>query len=537
MGETTGLMTKRDKIKIVLFSILIGGLILVLMEMMFHSVLRNEYVSNLKFLTAKSNRYGQLIQRNLTNGIAVLEHIETILRNENFNPENFNTWGEVIKRLNRNVSVVQLAPDGVVRFSVPLQGNEGAIGHDLLKDPKRREGALQAIRTKTTTVIGPLKLIQNGKMAIIGRKPIFREINGEERFWGFANAIILIDDAVLKNLNDLAKDDIVYRLTGYDPDNNDKKDSTSLLIAASEVTCKTEWLTSYDVIVPNGLWKLELGQKKEPVFAKNSPFIHSGMFILAIISAILGYYYRKTILIKRKTIIQFNKNLIELNNTKDTFFRIIAHDLKSPLSTIIGFADIIANEEGSCKENKEYISVIQKSSYKLNELLENLLIWAQSQRGDIKFTPEEMDIKYLVNSNVELISGSANKKGISIDNQVCDSGYVMADQYMVNTILRNLLSNAIKFTYRGGKIEIFCEKRDKEYVIFVKDNGTGMDQTTKENIFSVENKIHLAGTENEPSTGLGLVLCREFTEKHKGKISVESTPGQGSTFSFTLPAA
>jgi len=232
-----------------------------------------------------------------------------------------------------------------------------------------------------------------------------------------------------------------------------------------------------------------------------------------------------------------NEKLHELNATKDKFFSIIAHDLKSPFNSIIGFSNLLARqiEEKDYAAIEKYAGIIQNSSQQAMDLLMNLLEWSQSQTGKIVFTPENLDMTALINQSAELFYSSAEQKTITICSEILVKRPVWADKAMINTILRNLISNAIKFSKTGGEIVVSAEQMSNEVVLSVSDNGVGMDEASISKLFRIDQNHSTLGTEKEKGTGLGLILCKEFVEKHGGRIWVDSAPGNGSKFSISIP--
>ncbi|PKP10024.1 MAG: hypothetical protein CVU09_08960 [Bacteroidetes bacterium HGW-Bacteroidetes-4] len=243
-------------------------------------------------------------------------------------------------------------------------------------------------------------------------------------------------------------------------------------------------------------------------------------------------------LIKEKKTLEITlKQLHELNATKDKFFSIIAHDLKNPFFSIMGFSKILLEkyEQLEAGKTKAYLKAIDESANQAYELLENLLTWAQSQRGHIEFNPDFFELKHLIDRNIRFLKETAEKKKISIESLVVENQKVYADQNMLNTIVRNLLANAIKFTYPGGQITINLISHSDYHEISVSDTGMGMSPETVSKLFKASTKSTVAGTQNERGTGLGLLICKEFVERHGGSIRAESETNIGSTFYFTLP--
>ena len=232
--------------------------------------------------------------------------------------------------------------------------------------------------------------------------------------------------------------------------------------------------------------------------------------------------------------------LENLNNTKDKFFSIIAHDLRNPFTGIISLSDLLENKlelekNESSSEILKYIQMIKVSSKSAFNLLENLLHWAKSQTGSIKLNPQTILLKKTLNTSITLISGNAFRKNITIENNVPDDIRIFTDESLVSTILRNLLTNAIKFSYQNGIIVVSTKIKNDFLEISISDSGVGIDSSNIEKIFKIDSKFSKPGTENEKGTGLGLVLCKEFTELLGGKIWATSELGVGSTFTFSLP--
>jgi len=231
------------------------------------------------------------------------------------------------------------------------------------------------------------------------------------------------------------------------------------------------------------------------------------------------------------------KKLKDLNETKDKFFSIIAHDLKGPVSGIIGISALLKEEAKNLDISTivQYAELINNSSLQTHQLLDNLLKWARMQEGKISFNPVTNELQLVADEVILLLSDLATRKKLMITNNVPAQLMVKADTEMLKTILRNLISNAIKFTPTSGKIEIKASIKGSEIEIVVADNGVGIKAENVCKLFMTDITFSTHGTENERGTGFGLILCKEFVERHGGIITVESIPGKGSQFKFTLP--
>jgi len=230
-------------------------------------------------------------------------------------------------------------------------------------------------------------------------------------------------------------------------------------------------------------------------------------------------------------------NLREMNAAKDKFFNIIAHDLRSPFSSILGFSNLL-EEQMETKDYEgieEYASFIHKSATHAKSLLENLLNWSRSQTGKMEFRPEYIDLKELLEETLLSLNDVSAQKTITIMTKMDKNVPVIADKTMTGIVLRNLISNAIKFSHPSGEILVSAEQNPDEILVSVKDSGVGIAKEDITKLFRIDMNHTTLGTNREKGTGLGLLLCKEFIEKHRGKIWVDSKEGKGSTFYFTLP--
>tara|TARA_R110000868_G_scaffold118180_1_gene313590 strand:- start:380 stop:2023 length:1644 start_codon:yes stop_codon:yes gene_type:complete len=230
-----------------------------------------------------------------------------------------------------------------------------------------------------------------------------------------------------------------------------------------------------------------------------------------------------------------NDNLNDLNNTKNKLFKIIAHDLKNPLSSIEAFTDLMLQDDVDCDDEDKvvFLNLIKESATKASEILNDVLIWALDQEKPVE--NKKLSIKNLINEELKLLEIQALQKEVSIRNQIDADLDVVTDKNKVATVIRNLISNAIKFSYSKGTITISAAVVDRFIKITVTDTGIGMSKEEMHNLFIVDYKKSKLGTSNEEGTGLGLVLCKDFVQKLGGKMTVSSELNQGSAFSFTLP--
>jgi two-component system sensor histidine kinase/response regulator len=224
--------------------------------------------------------------------------------------------------------------------------------------------------------------------------------------------------------------------------------------------------------------------------------------------------------------------------TKDKFFSIIAHDLANIFNTSLGSSSLLTGvqEQLDDEERKEFLLLIHHSLEKGYNLLKNLLEWSRSQTGRIQVTLATLQLKNMVDQNISLLKNNAKAKNITLFSSV-DNLSVVADEKMLDTVIRNLLSNAIKFTPKGGKVDISATKVQENVVeISISDTGVGIEPENLDNLFRIDVSVSTRGTAKEEGTGLGLILCKEFVEKNGGTIGVESEPKKGSRFYVRLPS-
>jgi two-component system, sensor histidine kinase and response regulator len=246
-----------------------------------------------------------------------------------------------------------------------------------------------------------------------------------------------------------------------------------------------------------------------------------------------------------------NEELRKLNITKDKFFSIIAHDLRNPFNSILGFSQILMKQTHQMDRDKivQIAQIINHASQMAVDLLMNLIEWSLSQSGRIEFHPEEVPVEEIVNEADLIMAPAARQKKIQVNYEVPVGLSVFADKQLLGTVLRNLLSNAVKFTRPGGEVTLSAREQDSQVVISVTDSGIGIPAERLDKLFRIDESFSTEGTGKEKGTGLGLILCREFVEKHGGKIWAESkgkhvvsqnssssdTEPGGSTFSFSIP--
>jgi signal transduction histidine kinase/ligand-binding sensor domain-containing protein len=324
----------------------------------------------------------------------------------------------------------------------------------------------------------------------------------------------------------------------------------------------------------DGLWNPEpliLKIRIIPPFWKTWWFL--GIIFIIISASVFGYYLYRISLLKRynaeleqkvedrthklkesfdqllekqnfieeqsKTLKQQKDQLQELNSTKDKFFSIIAHDLRSPFQALLGLSEMLISEmnESNSADQKIFVRKIHESTSHIFSLVENLLTWSRAQTNKISFQPERISLASIIDNVVTLSEPIFTAKKITVNKIYKSNKEGYADKPMIELVIRNLVSNAIKFTPENGQISISLTESNKEFQVEIRDNGVGISTEDQKKLFGLDTSYSKKGTNGEKGTGLGLIICREFIEKNNGKIWVESLPGKGSSFFFTIPAS
>lgn len=260
--------------------------------------------------------------------------------------------------------------------------------------------------------------------------------------------------------------------------------------------------------------------------------IYCSYFIYIIIRFVHRNYTIERLKAERAAI-----KLKQLNDDKDLFISILGHDLKGPFNALLGLSEELSEnfQDYQTDEIKNMVSDINKSAQQSYNFLEDLLSWARTQQGKISFKPQNLSFTDICKGALKILQQSADAKSIQIAYTAGSNLTVFADPDMIKTVLRNLVSNAIKFTNINGEISISATQDTSGITISVSDNGVGIPNDKIVKLFNISDIITTRGTAKEKGTGLGLLLCKEFVEKHNGKIWVESEVGKGSDFKFTLP--
>jgi PAS domain S-box-containing protein len=235
--------------------------------------------------------------------------------------------------------------------------------------------------------------------------------------------------------------------------------------------------------------------------------------------------------------IEYEKNLEKLIKDREKLINIIAHDLRNPFTTILGFIELLRDDvsKNSIDNADKYLQIIHSAAKQTFELLENMLEWSKSRAGIIEFNPEVTDITLLVAESVSFFRSMESKKGIRLNFKCDNSCFVRVDRNMMEIVLRNLLTNAVKYSYHEGEVVITVHETNSDVTINIRDFGVGIEPARLKTMFDDDRKLSTPGTEMEKGSGLGLMICKEFINKHQGTICIESEIGKGSNFMVTIP--
>lgn len=236
-------------------------------------------------------------------------------------------------------------------------------------------------------------------------------------------------------------------------------------------------------------------------------------------------------------IIALNEKIMKDSIEKDKFYSIVSHDIMNPFNALLGFSKILndAVKEGDQKEIEECSEIVHQSANRISNLLQNLLVWSRMQNGKMQFQPKKSGVGQLVSEAMAVVAPIAKNKGIKLSTEVKGELQATLDKNMISSVVQNLVTNAIKFTPKGGEVNVSVFQENGTLNFSVSDTGVGMTEEQLQKLFKLDKASSSRGTDEETGTGLGLIISKEFVEKHNGQIAVESELGKGSKFSFALP--
>ncbi len=364
-----------------------------------------------------------------------------------------------------------------------------------------------------------------------------------QKFYGFTEEEL--SNKLIYDLNVLSKEEVIQEYERAAEENRDyfesrQKDSNNTIqkVIVRSTPVKLSGKTYFYLVIHELEKELEVFEPEEPEFEKTTIFTLPESAEKKEFDDDLELIEKnaRDLVVLSNKLAESEKLLQKLNASKDRFFSIISHDLKNSFFSIMSLSKKLADPENiESEEQKTHVAqLLHENSTKLYSFLENLLTWARIQRGETTYEPKIIDLHKLCTEIVQIFLLKAGEKNITLENCVDNNTKVLADENMVNTILRNLVSNALNFTKCSGTVTIYSEAKGDNIVLSVEDNGVGISKDNQKKLFQIDQKYIGRNTEGEKGTGLGLILCKEFIEKHGKEIWIESEVGTGSKFKFTL---
>jgi signal transduction histidine kinase len=450
----------------------------------------------------------------------------------------------------------------------PFSGNEMLIGYDLGSDTSGREAIEKAMNTGLPVATDPVFLSSSMEKntEILIFHPVFTGENKNRTIHGFIVALLNLELFLQKAVSSDPSEKPQTIIDLYQLDTNQ---SNAYLVSTSEreqphiakapYGLKTQLHNNmtaiYPVFVFGKSYAVVISPFPESIAAAS---VYSGylafmigLLLTALFTAFTVFLNQRQAYLKlqvgartfelrmsEEEVKRKNEALEKTNSEKDKYFSIIAHDLRGPFNSLLGLTKIMTEDlqTMTMEEIEQIAANLRKSANNLYNLLENLLQWSRVQRGIIRYVPEAFLVSSGISESLNIVLDSAVKKGIAVSIDIQDDLKIFADRHMFETVIRNLTFNAVKFTPKGGHIAVMAKKTGNEMIeVSIRDSGIGMSEQYISKLFLLSEQTNRPGTDGEPSTGLGLIICKDFIEKHGGQILVESEVGKGSTFIVRFP--
>jgi len=511
-------------------------------EKAFRQVTQNQVLDKLS--TVRAQLESELNSRlSLVHGLAALAKSQP-----NFSPRDFYIFAKDLNEGHDGIRSLQLAPQAVVKYVYPLKGNEAALGHDLLADPKRKDVVLKSIKTHQFILTGPVKLRQGGR-AVIGRHPIFlpayENALVDEVFWGFSTILIDIDP-LLENagLNNPAFK-LKLALRG-----GDGLGAKGGLFFGEQAVFEGAPILQ-EIIFPNGTWQLAgLPVGGWEASRPGRAFFITVGFIISLGFGVLFYflirrtfelkYEAKEHLLTARALKMAIKDAEKANLSKSEFLASMSHELRTPLNAVLGFAQMlqIAKKAPLTEDQNGYVESILQGGSHLLELVNEILDLSKIEAHQVSLYIEDVIAKEVVEDCLMLAEPLSKAKNITVINNFgpCAAAVLRTDRQRLKQILLNLISNAVKYNKDGGTVTLYGDITPDDFLrISVKDTGVGIATEDFDSVFEMFHRVESNSLITQEGTGIGLTVTRHLVESLGGAISFESKKGQGSTFWFSLP--
>lgn len=468
------------------------------------------------------------------------------------NDISFDLFNAMTKRAlqeSRHIRNIALAPNNKVRWVYPLKGNERAIGLDYMTNPQQRESVIEAERLGKPLLAGPVRLVQGG-LGFINRAPIFLENTSDSSkgYWGLASIVAYVN-TILEDGNITTSKNLNILLYGKDG----KGEKGEIIWGDSTVLTNNPIIL--DVDVPGGKWELAAIPKngwKSFAFYQSTYFI-VGIFNTILVSFILGLLINRnrSIRIKNnelaKEITERKKVEVALlvskevaesaNRMKSAFLANMSHEIRTPMNAILGFSDLLINNQQSKNELDFYLNIINTSTRQLLNVINDIIDISIIESGQLKIFNRKTKLNALLTNLYHLHLIKANEKALNFafsKGLEDDKANILTDDQRLTQILNNLIGNAIKYTEKG-EVEFGYEIKDGFIEFYVKDTGIGIPYDHHEVIFERFRQVEENRKNSAGGNGLGLAICKSLVDLMGGKIWVRSVQNEGSIFFFTIP--
>ena len=482
------------------------------------------------------------VESQLSKYLAESDLMKRIVEKEyDIDNEQFDRLAELMQEDEDVIEARELAEDGVVSRIYPMEGNEAAMGLDMLQNPARKKEARLARLSGEYTIAGPYELVQGGTGALLFDPAYITDQNGEEKFWGFSILVMnwdnFIQEVELEKLEEAGYDYQIWKKDLYTGEKIVIDESeNSNLNNSLEVACSVPNDTWYFEIVPENGW-ITVSQKVFGVIIS----------IALAVMASVGYWQYK--MRRYKDILheeELEKAAIEArmaNEAKTRFLFYMSHDIRTPMNAIIGFADLLEKHLDDKKRVIDYISKIKHSSSFLLSLINYVLEMARIESGKATLKTETGDLKNLVNTLNDVFEPSIEEKKLQYTcNLKVENPYVHCDKTKLREILLNVISNSIKYTPEGGSVTVDiteeghdAEKKVSFYRFTIEDTGIGMSKEYLPHIFEEFSRENTSTESKVIGTGLGLPIVKSLVDLMGGTIEVSSEVAVGTKTIIILP--
>ena len=458
----------------------------------------------------------------------------------NLDGDSFEKLTELMRDENGVIEANELAKDGIVNQAYPLEGNEVAIGLDMLKNPARKKEARQAKKSGEYTIAGPYELVQGGTGALLFEPVYQKDKDGKKQFWGFSILVLnwekFMEETELNKLEDAGYDYQIWK--------KDKYNGKKIVIAESR---KQKPSNSLEVkcSVPNDMWYFEIAPHEGWISLRMIVF---GVIISLALGGLLASVYYQFAMQQYKDYVhekKLEKSVREAraaNEAKTRFLFNMSHDIRTPMNAIIGFAELLEKHLDNKERAMDYVKKIRSSSSFLLSIINYVLEMARIESGKATLKSETGNFEELVNSLGAVFEPAVKEKGLEYHCKLdVEHSNVICDQTKIREIILNIVGNAIKYTPEGGKVSMKITESPSEtseralYKLTIEDNGIGMSEEYLPHIFEEFTRERTTTESKIIGTGLGLPIVKSLVDLMQGSIEVESELGKGTKFEVILP--